>query len=65
MTELLSAKLTTKELAPAIKRAPETLVRWRRLRIGPPFVRVNGRVLYDRCAVEQWLKAQECNGLAA
>jgi hypothetical protein len=65
VTQLLSDKLTTRELAIGLKRAPETLIRWRRLRIGPPFIQIQGRVLYDRAAVEQWLKAQECTGTAA
>lgn len=55
---LQDEKLTTGELAIKLKRAPETLVRWRRLRQGPPYIRMQGRVLYDRAAVEKWLEAQ-------
>lgn len=58
MTTLLSEKLTTRELAAELKRAPETIIRWRRMRSGPPFVRLQGRVLYDRKAVEAWLQTQ-------
>ena len=58
-------KLTTSELALALKRAPETLSRWRRLRIGPPYIRMQGRVLYDRKAVEAWLQAQSVQAGAA
>lgn len=54
---LQDERLTTNELAIHLKRAPETLVRWRRLRVGPPFIRIQGRVLYDRTAVEKWLQA--------
>lgn len=62
---LLSNKLTTRELAAELKRAPETLERWRRLRIGPPYISLQGRVLYDRGAVEAWLKAQSVQAGAA
>lgn len=58
MANLLAQKLTTRELATELKRAPETLIRWRRLRQGPPFVRIQGRVLYDRAVVEKWLQDQ-------
>jgi hypothetical protein len=47
--------ITTRELAALLKRAPETLIRWRRLRIGPPFKTVHGRILYGRREVEGWL----------
>lgn len=59
---LLTEKLTTRELAAELKRAPETLVRWRRLRIGPPYQRIQGRVLYDRKQVERWLERHSVNG---
>jgi hypothetical protein len=58
-------RLTTTELALKLKRAPETLVRWRRLRIGPPYLRIQGRVLYDRARVEAWLDEQSTDGGAA
>lgn len=58
MQKLLDDKLTTTELASELKRSPETLIRWRRLRIGPPFLRLQGRVLYSRKAVEQWIESQ-------
>ena len=55
-------RLTTAELATELKRSPETLTRWRRLRVGPPYLRLQGRVLYDRAAVEAWLEAQSVHG---
>ena len=61
---LLSDKLTTQELAAELKRTPETILRWRRLRTGPPYLRVQGRVLYDRADVEAWLTRQR-EGVAA
>lgn len=65
MTKLLADKLTTRELAAELKRAPETLVRWRRTRTGPSYLRIQGRVLYDRHAVELWLKSQQVGEAAA
>ena len=59
MAALLSEKLTTKELAAELKRAPETVIRWRRERKGPPYQRMQGRVLYDRNKVESWLQSGE------
>lgn len=55
---LLSEKMTTQELATELKRTPETLIRWRRQRTGPGYLRVQGRILYDRKVVEQWLEAK-------
>jgi hypothetical protein len=55
---LNSWKLNTRELAAELDRSPETIVRWRRLRKGPPFHRVFGRVLYDRAEVAAWLDLQ-------
>ncbi len=65
VTQLLSDKLTTRELASELKRAPETIVRWRRQRIGPPWIRLQGRVLYDRKTVEAWLQGQQVQAGAA
>ncbi len=64
MTTLLSNKLTTSELATELKRSPETIIRWRRTRQGPPFLRVQGRVLYDRAKVGAWLASKSEGGAA-
>ena len=56
MSTLLNDKLTTAELAAKLKRTAHTLERWRRLRQGPPYLRIQGRVLYDRKAVQDWLE---------
>lgn len=65
MADLLNDKLTTSELASELKRSPETVIRWRRLRIGPPFMRIQGRVLYDRNSVEKWLQDHSVQAGAA
>jgi len=53
-----SKKLTTAELAEKLRRSTQTIKRWRRLRTGPPFVRVQGIPLYDEAKVDAWLDAQ-------
>ncbi len=50
--------INTRELASRLGRAPASVVRWRRLRKGPPCIRVNGRVFYDWEAVSDWLTRQ-------
>ncbi|MGY3265204.1 helix-turn-helix domain-containing protein [Lysobacter sp. HA35] len=50
--------LDTVEMAKRLKRCPETLIRWRRERIGPPYQRLNGRVLYDTAKVSAWLDGE-------
>jgi DNA-binding transcriptional regulator YiaG len=36
-----------------------TLLRWEHMRIGPPRMKVNRRVLYSRAAVADWEEAQQ------
>lgn len=50
--------LVTNEVSSLVRRSPETLVRWRRQRVGPPFIRMQGRVLYSRARVMKWLQDQ-------
>ena len=50
--------LTPREAAAVLKRSPVTLERWRRLRCGPPFLRVCGRVLYRADDIAGWLDSQ-------
>lgn len=50
---------TTDEIALELKRAPETLQRWRRLRKGPPYIRLHGRILYERQAVKDWVASHK------
>jgi hypothetical protein len=47
------------ELAAELGCSPYTLNRWRRLGIGPPYIKRGPRfVLYHREAVREWLKAR-------
>lgn len=57
--------LTEQETADLMRRSAATISRYRRLRIGPPYIRMQGRVLYDRNAVEAWLQAQSVQAGAA
>ena len=48
--------LTDAQLAARWQIHRSTLIRWRRQEIGPPFVRINTRVLYPISGVEQYEK---------
>lgn len=51
--------MTTKEVATRLRVAVSTLKRWRRIRKGPPWCRVEGRtVRYQAKALEDWLAWQ-------
>lgn len=50
--------LTPCEAAARLNRSRVTLERWRRLRQGPPYLRVMGRVLYRASDIANWLDAQ-------
>ena len=49
--------IDTAEAARELNRSPETLARYRRLRIGPSYVRINSRVLYSRALLRQWVES--------
>jgi hypothetical protein len=51
--------LTPRELASRLNRSTVTLERWRRLRIGPPYLRICGRVLYCLGDVAAWIEQQK------
>jgi hypothetical protein len=54
---ILSGFLSEKELAQELGHCERTLARWRKLRVGPPFV-MNGREpIYDSQQVRAWLAA--------
>lgn len=50
--------LTEAEAAKELRRCPKTLTRWRRTRISPPYVLMQGRVLYPRDRLQAWMEAQ-------
>lgn len=58
--------IDTAAAARQLCRSEKTLIRYRRLRIGPPFVRLpTGRVLYSREQIRQWIQDQTIRAGAA
>jgi len=58
--------LTPEETAEILRVAPSTLIRWRRQKIGPPFVRLGHRtVRYSAAVVDGWMKSQTRASLVA
>lgn len=58
--------LTPEEVASILGVAPSTVQRWRRLKQGPPFIRVGHRtVRYDRDTLEAWKQQQTPRPLVA
>jgi hypothetical protein len=55
-TSILDSFLDEQQLADQLGVKRSTLARWRRLAIGPPFVRKGKAPLYDRESAEQWLR---------
>ncbi len=49
--------LTDAQLAARWQIHRQTLIRWRRESTGPPYLRIEGRVLYPLAKVEQYEKA--------
>ncbi len=48
--------LTPAELADMLGNTVKTLAKWRWKRTGPPFVKAGKAVMYDKAAVQEWLK---------
>ena len=49
-------RLTPDELADILGITSKCLGDWRRRKVGPPYVRMVGRVFYPKVALEEWLK---------
>lgn len=56
---LLKTLLDTKALASHLNNSESTLIRWRKLRKGPPFIKAGNRVLYRLSDVEAWLESHK------
>lgn len=51
--------LTPQQVAEILQLTTETLRNWRDSGSGPPFERLNGRVIrYERAALEQWRESR-------
>lgn len=50
--------LTSKEVARLLRTNPTTLGRWRKEERGPEFLRVEGRILYEKNNIDQYLENQ-------
>jgi predicted DNA-binding transcriptional regulator AlpA len=58
MTKANEELLTTREVADLLRLNHRTLEKWRWLKVGPPYVRVGGRVVrYRYVEVLRWMRA--------
>jgi hypothetical protein len=51
--------MTRDELAEQLRVTSRTLWEWGKQMAGPPVTRIGGRVLYERDAVQAWLKSKQ------
>lgn len=50
--------LTEQETADLLKLKVQTLQTWRHWRKGPPYLKIEGAVRYDRAKVEEWIASK-------
>jgi predicted DNA-binding transcriptional regulator AlpA len=55
MREISNPLLSTREAADHLRNSPRTFIRWRGLGLGPPYIRVGGKVRYLRSDLDEWL----------
>jgi hypothetical protein len=48
--------LTTQEVAGILRKKPDTLAKWRKQGLGPPFIWIEGTIRYDEGELKVWLK---------
>jgi hypothetical protein len=53
---LLDDYFSEQELAAELRKHPRTLLRWRKLRIGPPFAMNGDTPIYPRLGAAKWLQ---------
>lgn len=56
---LLSSYRSESQTAQALGHTERTLRNWRRLGIGPAYIRIGRKIFYSDSALESWLKAME------
>ncbi|WP_017941536.1 MULTISPECIES: helix-turn-helix domain-containing protein [unclassified Thioalkalivibrio] len=47
--------MTPQQAAEYLHLSPRTLIRWRNMRKGPPWVKAGQRIIYRRADVDAWL----------
>lgn len=47
--------LKTREAAAYLRHSERSLIRWRNARVGPPWIRAGGRIVYRRADLDAWL----------
>jgi predicted DNA-binding transcriptional regulator AlpA len=52
-------KRNTKAEADRLNLSPKTLENWRSIGVGPPFLKLGARVVYDEIEVDKWLAKQQ------
>jgi hypothetical protein len=55
----MSRNLTPAELAERINGKTSTLAAWRSARIGPPYIKAGGKILYPEADFEAWLESRK------
>jgi len=60
---ITATMLTPKQVAQLIGRTEVTLSEWRKLRIGPPFLKLISKVYYRREDIDAWLSASRTDTL--
>src|SRR5437899_3100319 len=53
------------DLAYVVHATRRSVERWRREGSGPPFIRANGKILYDPESVRAWLRQREVTSTSA
>lgn len=59
---LMDGMVTLDELAEELKVSRSTLKRWHAQRIGPPRMKIGGRILFSIPAVRKWMLDQQEGG---
>lgn len=50
--------LVPAEAGSKVRRSAETLRYWRKHGTGPPWIKINGRILYPRRGLDVWIQSQ-------
>jgi len=51
--------LTTKEVAEILRKQPDTIAKWRKLKKGPPWFIIEGQIFYDYGKLLEWIKEKQ------